>query len=622
MDAVRSLVAQVSSAKDERVPHLLLRLKETLHTSRLDSKQREGAFRLMWQSDLIHVMVGVTRKDSRLVGGWNTAAQLADLLATVCSGLKPQETRQKQKRPREAAGGDDGVKDFYKKLLPTAVDSLLILANSLIEHTTTSTAAKSHSSSVLQLFESILISLSRLCSSHRQCAFKAIQSPYILRMIASSKPHYCLALVTTLNQLVKTDWLLPTAGHPQSTLDVLAHRLTSSDNEELQVECLKLLALFIGSDSDALATLCSKYTALTSVVLKSKRCGLGEKVDLLVQRLEVQAPQGEVDRGVETESPTTDVKRKHSPTYKQATSLQSRENVPNTDPGKSTNDVAQVHHSATVIQACWRGYTDRKLLRRMKEITQPHCKDMGKEQEEFDKRSEKIAAVTTKLQSLSEMRTFHERQMLLLEQLPADKVTSFLHNQQSNAAKKIQSWWREIYDQERLKRRSELSGAVVIIQRAVRRFLKRREKLEKLQQLSAAGYPPVEGQERENLQKEIARYREEHAPLECSEARMRQTHDEVQQLLCEFYPRIQNEASEAEKKLLFLSKLEQDCTLLLEAPRLSEVSDEVVERFLSGSHTVATMARQAHHEELRASQLPWWKLPPSTTEGELLQLLN
>lgn len=110
MDAVRSLVAQVSSAKDERVPHLLLRLKETLHTSRLDSKQREGAFRLIWQSDLIHVMVGVTRKDSRLVGGWNTAAQLADLLATVCSGLKPQETRQKQKRPREAAGGDDAVR--------------------------------------------------------------------------------------------------------------------------------------------------------------------------------------------------------------------------------------------------------------------------------------------------------------------------------------------------------------------------------------------------------------------------------------------------------------------------------------------------------------------------------
>ena len=617
MDAVRSLVAQVSSAKDEGVPHLLVRLKETLHTSRLESKQRESVFRLIWQSDLIHVMVGVTRKDfSRLVGGWDTAAQLVDLLATVCSGLKPQETRQKQKRPAE---GDNGVKDFYEKLLPTAVDSLLILANSLIEHTATSTATKSHiqsSSSVLQLFESVLASLSRLCSSHRQCAFKAIQSPYILHMIASSQPRYCLALVTTLNQLVKMDGLLSTAGHPQSTLDVLAHKLTSTDNEELQVECLKLLALFIGSDSDALTTLCSKHTALTSVVLKSKRCGLGKEVDLLVQRLEVQTPRGEMDSGVNTESPTTDVKRKHTPTYVQATT------VPNANCGKSTDDVAEVHHSATVIQACWRGYTDRKLLRRMKERTEPQCKDMGKEQEEFDERSEKIAAVTKKLQSLSEMRTFHERQMLLLEQLPAGKVTSFLHNQQTNAAKRIQLWWRKTYDQERLKQRGELLAAVVVIQRAVRRFLKGREKSEKLQQLSDSSYPPVEGQEREDLQREIARYREERAPLEYSEAQMRQTHDEVQQLLCDFYPHIRNEASEAERRQRLLSKLEQDCTLLLEAPRLSEVSDEVVERFLSGSHTVAMMARQAHHEELRASQLPWWKLPPSTTEGELLQLLN
>lgn len=314
---------------------------------------------------------------------------------------------------------------------------------------------------------------------------------------------------------------------------------------------------------------------------------------------------------MDIESQSKDAKRKHAPTYR-ASTQKSTENVPIADQGISTDDEAIVHHSATVIQACWRGYADRKLLRRMKNRAKRRCK----EQEEFDKTSEEIAA---KLQSLSEMRTFHERQMLLLEQLPAGKVASVLHNQQTKAAKKVQSWWRMIYDKERVKRRSELLGAAVVIQRAVRRFLKGRKESE---QPSVSGYPPVEGREREDLQREIARFREEHAPLECSEVQLRQTHDDVQQLLCGFYQRIQNATSEAERKQLCLSKLEQDCTLLLEAPRLSEVTDEIVEQFLSGSHAVAMMARQAHHEELRASEIPWWKLPPSTTEGELLKLLH
>lgn len=621
MDAVRSLVAQVSSAKDEGVPHLLLRLREALNNSRLESKELDSAFRLMWLSDLIHVMAGVTRKDfSRLVGGWNTAAQLAEFLATVCSGLRPQEP---PKKAAEAGGGDDDVTDYYEKLLPTAVDSLLILANSLLEHTTTSTGPKSHvqcSSSVFQVFQSVLISLSRLCSSHRQCAFKAIQSPYILSMMTSSRPHYCLALVKTLNHMVKMDQLLRTAGQPHSVMDVVAHRLTSSDNEELQVECMKLLAAFISTDSGALNTLCSKYTALTSVVVRFEKYGLGEEVDLLVRRLGVLASLSEMDRDKELsgfESQTAGVQRELTPTTVRATTHLSTESAPSNGHQSRPVDVAGVHHSATVIQACWRGYAERKLLERMRAgCFQSQSQDMGNEQEEFDGRSEKMAEVTKKLQSLSEMRTFHEKQLLLLEQLSASEVTSFLNNQQTSAATKIQLWWRKLRDKENVKQKPELLDAVVVIQRAVRKFLKRKK------QLSVPVYPAVEGKEREDLQREIVRYHEEYPPLEFSEVQVRQTHDEVQQLLCEFYSRIRNEASEAERKRLFLSKLEHDCALLLAAPRLSEVSDEVVERFLSGSQAIATMALQAHYEELKASELPWWKLPPSSTEGELMQLLN
>ena len=40
------------------------------------------------------------------------------------------------------------------------------------------------------------------------------------------------------------------------------------------------------------------------------------------------------------------------------------------------------------------------------------------------------------------MREFHEKQMSLIERLPAGEVAWFLDSQQVRAAALIQSWWR------------------------------------------------------------------------------------------------------------------------------------------------------------------------------------
>lgn len=638
--AIRSLAAQVSAAKDERVLHLLLRLRETLHNSRLDSRERKSAFHLVWKSDLIHVMVGVMRKDfSRLPGGWDTAAQLAELLATICSDLKPREFPQKQLHARKKKGAETESKDFYDKLLPTAVDSLLILANSLLEHTMTSTAPKSRvqcRSSTLQTFQSVLVSLSQLCSSHKECACKTLQSPYILSMITTSQPQYCLAVVTTLNHLMKTGQQLFVSAiksHSQTILDVLAYKITSSDEVELQAECVKLLAVFIDPtcSSDVLYTLCSKYTTLASVVFKFKNYGLGENVELLVETLESQSPVTErlaaevPPLGVDETAGDSDLEgiepqASHDRSETIATSVRTT-----ADQSKPVTTVhaATAHHSAAVFQASCKGYADKQQLKTTEErieYFQPEYQEMKAEQKGF-RMCEKDVAVTKQLQSLSEMRTFHEKQMSLLEQLPAGEVASFLRNQQTSAATRIQSWWRGRLDRERCKEkreRAQLVAAVVVVQRAVRRFLKGKQKPRHLQPTISV----VEGQERDRLQREIVQYREEHPPLHYSEARLKQTHDEVQHLLGEFYSRLPTETREAERRELFLSKLEQDCGLLLGAPGLSEVRGEQIERFSSGSRAVAMMAQQAHREEMRATELPWWKLAVSDSHDKLLELLN
>ena len=645
--AIRSLAAQVSSANEERVPYLLLKLREILNNSRLDSRARKGAYHLVWKNDLIHVMVGVTRRDfSQFPSGWATAAQLAELMATVCSGLGPQESHQRQQQQQQLPGWkdpkkkgtteaeeSDHVKELYEMLLPTAVDSLLILANSLLEHESApapqkpkpASRTRSNANSTLQTFQSILISLSKLCSAHRQCAFKTIQSPYVLSMIISNQPQHCLAVVTTLNHLLATDEQLFASvpeDHLPTVLDVLAYKLTTSDEiEELQIECLKLLAAFIEHNLDMLPALCAKYGSLPGVATRLESRGLGEKVELLVENLALCAQE---TRGVDERDGDVGVSGLQS----QVVDESDRSIATHTETTRSVETVLTVNRAATIIQASWRGYADRLRLKRMmdrrvgKFQLQYHpIATKQKERNDFAM-CRRDVAVTKRLQGLSEMRTFHEKQMSLLEQLPAGEVASFLHNQQISAATRIQACWRGRMERERYQKRKEharLVAGVVVIQRAMRRFLKRKGRGRQLQP-SVPGYPKVEGQEREQLLRETAKYREENPPPQSSEAQLRQTHDEVQRLLSEFYLCAPEETRKAERRKLSLSNLERDCSLLLAAPRLSDVRDEQIEAFSSGSRAVAVMARQAHREELRAMELPWWKQPQPEGRDNILPL--
>ena len=663
--AIRALAAQISTAKEDAVPQLLLRLKDTLHRSRPDSRERrEGAYRMLWQEDLVHVMVGVTRRDfSRVSGGWETAAQLAELLATVCSGLRPQEPhprrkkeeshlKKKNKKSDVETDKDDQVRDFYQKLLPAAVDSLLILANSLLDRGAASEGCTRHNSSLLSRFQSVLISLSRLCFSHRECVFRAVQSPLTLNLIASNQPQFGLAVVTTFNNFNNLDQQTLSSAiqsHPQTILDVLTHKITCTESEsELRTECLKLLAAFIDphSSDDLVCKLCSKHTTLATAAVTLTTSELGSRTERLVSRLERQLPphtppssspsppppspppptgvEGKrEDVTVLTESqllPPDQSTGSGSPAQELNCTVFHRE--PNTSSSTGSNDIRR--SAAIIIQASWRGYFTRQQLKMAEDIARLEMElefggTVSCEDEEETKKH---------MKNLSEMRTFHEKQMSLLEQLPASKVASFLQSQRTNAATVIQSWWRgklgrEEFRQKRAQARTEAAASV--LQRAVRTFLRGR-------QLERQQFPRLprsacfmEGCERDELQGEIVKFREQYPLPPYSKTHLRRVHDEVQQLLRDFYTRntLQTLSQETgERRHAFLMRLEHDCDLLLTAPRLSEAGDDTGARFFSGSRVVAAMAHQMHCEEMRATELPWWKRPLLASNEELLHLLN
>ncbi|KAJ7347145.1 IQ calmodulin-binding motif-containing protein, partial [Desmophyllum pertusum] len=56
-----------------------------------------------------------------------------------------------------------------------------------------------------------------------------------------------------------------------------------------------------------------------------------------------------------------------------------------------------------------------------------------------------------------------------------------------------------------------------------------------------------------------------------------------------------------------LARLNVDTDQLLAAPKLYEVTPDILDSFTSRSAPVIARAQQCHNEEMRRLKLPWWK---------------
>ena len=209
---------------------------------------------------------------------------------------------------------------------------------------------------------------------------------------------------------------------------------------------------------------------------------------------------------------------------------------------------------------------------------------------------EEEEAARRRLQSLAAMRTFHERQVSLIERLPAAEVGPFLDGQRTRAARYIQSWWRKMKGREKEREsRRDLSQTRTAVAN---------ERTTQLN-LSPRHFPHVGARERETLQAVIDEYQRENPPPQHSEEEIRQRHGEVERLLSELYSR---EAAGADSCGVvaagpLLEELEESCRLLEESLGLRELEREGVvdPRFLSPpSQTVAVMALEMHRKEMKA----------------------
>ena len=525
----------------------------------------------IWKCDLIHVIVEVLRQDFASVQGqWDTAAQLVSILSAIFTGFNPKV----QAKSGEGVQSEvEQVKEYYEILVPAAVDSLLILANTLLEIESAIPFSGKPSTTHLEQFQSVMGSLLWVCTSHKQSIPRVLQSPFLLHiLITDSLPYYEL-LVPTVRKLVKADKCCLSSvplDVLQSILDELVYKLSGKGRKAAALS-LKLLANIVCCSPNLLEVVLSRYKGLFAVVSQFKNEGLGPDVEQLTVKLEARA-------ATEMEEQACD-------------------------------------QAAVVIQAAWRGYATRKKLKAMhrgiQRFQQLYRKRKAKELRgkmvEFKVKSSQD--LKRELQQSSRI-LFHEKQMAVLEQLPASYVDRFVRTQEGQAATTIQSWWRMKQAQKKYRLKEEEMRCAVVIQRAVRRFLWRRKETLKVDQWNPLLFPAIEDAERKLLQGMVAQYREIHLPTYHSASELQKLHSEVQGHLEEFYLSRSAERKADLHRTLLISQLNQDCELLLSAPSLSAASLDDTATYSLGSASIARMAEIAHQEELKTMDLPWWKRPP------------
>ena len=561
--SVVTIAQQLSHASAEQSPVILLALSSVLEREEWSAKEKQSARRQIWRCDLLHIMVEVLRQEFTLVPGqWGTAAKLATLLSNVCVGLKPKLSEQQNVSGENA----DQITEYYDILLPTAVDSLLILANNLMELATAHVAKGDPQPHFLTVTDA----LTWLCSNHQQhCIQRALQSPYLLNVLISDEAAYSGTALRFMAKMLEeypgVFSLLPSETM-QSVLDELIYKISGADDQSA-LPALDLLGAFVYYRVTPLDNLLLGYKGLSVVISKWNKHRLGLNAAQLVAALEARVA--------------------------------------------SDQEAARMDSAAVLIQASWRGYMSRK---KMKRVQRGICRfqQMYRRWKLDKEKAKQGRTQVTSRPVHTAQREFHERQIATLRLLPAREVDAFVKKQEDHSVSKIQAWWRGVLARKAFQERKVTAlrtRSASVIQKAVRRYLhERRKKWATTENI----YPKLTCAERDQLLQEVQQMREEQPSTQSSEQRL-QLHDQVQQLLGDFYANLRSVRHRDEQRYVLLARLMEDSNQALSAPSLCHASDELVELFTSGSRVVASMAEMAHREELKAMQLPWWK--KSSVEG-------
>lgn len=519
---VERIAEKVVSSGDSEAPLILLELKDIYQQCSRTSLKTLKVH--VWHYGLVHILIELLGQNFSVVGGqWMTATELAFILSHSLTGLQPEKLK------KTAQLDASQIKEYYDDILPTALHSLLVLANNLL------TVSSSMLSGVLE-------NIGKLCLSHHILITPLIQSPYLLHMLTSSSKDSLLHLLPFIKKMIsESPNLLPALPLEvvHNYLDELVHKITTTSDP---LQALEVFRVFLESPSIA-ESVAGRYPGLKQFLYLLQVENQSIDIKWIMDKLE-----GDLD------------------------------------------------YAAIVIQAHWRGYCARKKVKAILQgvvVFQRLYRKMRAKRNKEEKLKSNLTTENFEQENQHiALRTFHEKQFKIIEQLPAKEVDSFLNNLQQNSATKIQKWWRNCQ-------------------------VKRNQTAGEKPQHSHQGTTAICGKEsvllsidqttRQKLQEEISSYQKQHPILHKSQVSLRQLHSEVQQQLQIMYLDRTLEKERNRKRRLLLNQLEVDSALLLGAPLLEKAQPSTTTHFTGSAHGITYMAQLAHEEELKSLELPWWK---------------
>ncbi|XP_054133949.1 IQ calmodulin-binding motif-containing protein 1 [Melozone crissalis] len=555
---VVALAAQITESKEQDIPLLLLKLKGILSSPSLGCEESNKIKQDIYDYGLTQYCLLVLKQDhSQLHGAWATAAQLAEILSHCCVGLEVKED------PEE----------FYRKFLPSVIDSLLVLGKRLQARFIRAIKDK-EKQDFLHWFQIVTDAICWLFGGHIQLAARVLQNDRFLQLLITDDVETTIVMMSVLHNILRinSSVLLQVEEETlHSVLDELVYKLSSTTNPAVGSAATKLLLLVAKSCKQLVQLLTARYKGLKGLLSKQwTGKGFDREVNQLLDLLYLEQSSGK-------------------------------------------GEMQKQHEAACAIQAVWRGFQTRKRLKKLPQavVTLQRSFRAKREQElqHLTKQKEDEALkLQMQLQRQRAMRLFHERQLALLEVVHASQVNKYMQEMEEKSALTIQKFWRgyrarRIFHQQ--KQSLKEYKAAVIIQRAACKFL---EKQRRRRPLSPWKEPRgLTDEQRVALQQKVDDYIKLHPASQMSEERSKELHVQAQAKLAQFLLRNRLEQRAAQRREALLAQVNTDVELLMSAPGLAETTEKDIGAFMSRSIPVASKARQAHNTMLKYTCRPWWK---------------
>lgn len=574
------LASLVSEANDKDVPFHLVKLKGIIQQYQESPQELHDVKEVILEYDLLSWCATVLKYDySKVSKGHAMAVDIIDVLSICCSSMDLRK-----------------YEEFKNSTLPDAINNILYHAFSILEqyHETSkqfgSIKYGVHAENIATYkvqYQSLLGSLMKLVTSQSHLAKDVLESDNLIRLLIEDSVEMEKMQIVVLELIQRCVRVNPGTIVKLSTqalnhlLDELIFKITTSQSDNLVGLTVKILLMLIDTYPELASKMTMRFKGLKALMTKWLGHGFDHNLKALLEILDAgNAKIAELTR------------RTHAVKVIWAAY----------HGWKTRTRVAKLHKVIPSLQSSFRKKRQEKLQVALKE-------KLGSEKK-----------YETELERKRRLRSVREKQLHMLEIVPARHVNKHIQKEEEKAAVKIQSAWKGNAQRKQHETKKVLlkqTNAAIVIQRAMRKFLARRKKRPSgLDTLSK--YSSIPKEVREEYLMKIEQNKVVRGKKEVSLAEAKDIHDQVQQRLLSYHAsRCERIKYEDPRLDALLAKIHTEEEVLSNLPELSISTKSDVDNLSSGSKAVALAAEREHYKTMKELSSQWWQNLNSETCNSL-----